>query len=98
MSRIATLLIAALTAVTALNAQDDRGLITGTVTDQGGAVIPKAQVTALNTGTNIKTQTTTNESGEFSLPSLLVGEYRVTIESTGFKTIIHAKAQVTAGT
>src|SRR6266702_4216942 len=100
MSKNATLLIILLIWIVVagtLSAQDDRGNITGTVTDQGGAVIPNAVVTATHLGTNIKHKTTTNESGEFSLPSLAVGDYRVDVETTGFKTAIHQRSTVAAG-
>jgi hypothetical protein len=94
---IAVLLL--FTASGTLNAQDDRGTVTvtGTVTDQGGAVVPNAQVTATHLATNVKHKTTSSESGEFSLPSLAVGDYRVDIESIGFKTAIHQSAALTAG-
>ncbi len=80
-----------------LFAQSDRGTITGTVTDPGGAVVPGAQVTATHLGTNVQYKATTTESGEFVMPSLPVGDYKVVIESQGFKSAVHAKASVTGG-
>jgi hypothetical protein len=78
-------------------AQSDRGTITGKVTDPGGAVIPGVQVTATHLGTNIQYKATTTESGEFVMPSLPVGDYKVVIESQGFKSAIHAKAGLAGG-
>jgi hypothetical protein len=39
-------------------AQEFRGTISGTVTDPAGAIVPNAKVTAVETGTNTKAQTT----------------------------------------
>lgn len=80
-----------------LLAQDDRGTITGTVTDQAGALIPGARVTAIQIATNQKFNTTTTEAGEYTLTSLPVGSYRVMIESQGFKTSIQAVTELGAG-
>src|SRR5437879_12816846 len=48
-------------------AQNDRGTITGTVTDPSGAVVVGASVTATNTGTRVSTQTTSTSSGKFPI-------------------------------
>ena len=80
-----------------LNAQEDRGTITGTVTDQGGGVIARAHVSATLIQTNQKFSTLATAAGEFALTSLPLGDYRVTIESEGFKTTIFEKAGVSAG-
>jgi hypothetical protein len=69
-----------------LSAQGDRGSITGAVTDAGGARIPAARITATQRETNAQFKATTTESGEFTLPSLPIGPYRVVIECDGFKT------------
>ena len=53
MSKIATTLPILLLSFSTLHAQEDRGTTTGTATDSAGALIPNAQVTALNTQTNV---------------------------------------------
>ncbi len=68
-----------------LPAQESRGQIIGRVSDPSGAVIPGATVRAVNTGTNVATATTTSETGDFTLPFLVAGEYDVTVEVQGFK-------------
>src|SRR5579872_6191121 len=83
-------------AVGSLFAQSDRGTITGTVTDQAGASVPGAHVTAIHTDTKVKFTTTTTAAGEFTLPSLPVGEYRVTIEGLGFKNAIYDNGTIAA--
>ena len=62
------------------------GSITGRVTDPAGAVLPRASVTAINTQTGIKETMTTNGAGDYSFPTLPVGQYDVEIRNTGFKT------------
>jgi hypothetical protein len=78
-------------------AQTDRGVITGTVKDASGAVVPGAQVTALQTSTNANFRTNTTTSGDFTVPSLPVGSYQVRVENTGFKTFVANKVEVGAG-
>lgn len=72
-------------AIPAVLAQETRGQILGRVLDQSGAVVVGATVRAMNTGTNVETTSTTNESGDYMLPLLISGTYDVTVEMTGFK-------------
>jgi hypothetical protein len=60
------------------------GSILGAVTDSTGAVIPGAQVTVTNTATNVSAKTVSSSSGDYSVPSLIPGPYRVTVEASGF--------------
>ena len=57
----------------------------GTLTDQTGAMIPKATVTVTNTSTGLSRQTTTNEAGYYSVPNLLEGVYDLSVSASGFK-------------
>src|SRR5262249_22971409 len=61
------------------------GTITGTVTDPSGGIVPNVRVTGTNTGTNLTYSTQTNEAGVYNLLFLPVGQYTVTVESSGFK-------------
>ena len=80
-----------------LLAQGDRGSITGAVTDAGGARIPAVRITATQRETNAQFKATTNESGEFVLPSLPIGAYRVVIESEGFKSTARDNVRLESG-
>src|SRR2546423_2881749 len=78
-------------AASAARAQEATGKIIGTVTDQQGAVVPGARVTATNTGsqtTQITRDTMSAEDGTYQIVSLPIGTYRVTIERTGFKRFV----------
>lgn len=67
-------------------AQSDRGSITGTVTDQSGAVVQNAKVTATSLDTGAVREATTNDDGNYTLPELRAERYRVAVEAQGFKT------------
>ena len=64
----------------------EAGTITGTVTDQTGAVVPGAAVTITNVGTGVAMSLTTNGSGEFAQVGLNVGNYSVAVSMAGFET------------
>src|ERR1700732_3188574 len=55
--------------------------ILGTVTDSTGAVVPNANVTLTNLGTNEKRTAQTNSSGDYSFTLLPVGHYSVTVKA-----------------
>jgi hypothetical protein len=79
-----------------LLAQISTGIITGTVTDESGTVIPKASVTITNKATNVSRVIAVNADGIFSAPSVEAGEYEVRATNPGFRTTVR-DAQVTAG-
>src|SRR5689334_15839931 len=92
---ICILLLAA--SATHLLAQGDRGVITGTVRDASGAVVPAGVVTAIQKSTNTTYKTTTSTAGDFTIPSLPVGSYSVTVEKQGFKTHITGNVVINPG-
>lgn len=59
--------------------------MTGTITDQTGAAIPGAIITATNTGTGVSRSSTTNEAGNYLITTLFPGRYNVTASAAGFK-------------
>ncbi len=68
-----------------LSAQSITGSVTGIVTDSSGAVIPGAEVTVINLGTNIRSTAKTDTSGNYTIPLLPRGDYRLEVTATGFK-------------
>jgi len=66
-------------------AQIEQATVTGTVTDQTGAVIPSAQVTVRNRATGVEASTRTNSEGIYRVPYLRPGSYDVSAEAQGFK-------------
>lgn len=68
-------------------AQANTAAIHGTVTDPSGAVIPGANVVALNTSTGISASAKTDGHGYYIIPALAVGgPYSVTMTASGFQT------------
>jgi outer membrane receptor protein involved in Fe transport len=70
-----------------LFAQKITGDISGTVTDASNAAVAGAVVRAVNTGTGETQSATTNESGFFRIVNLNPGQYRLSVEAPGFKTM-----------
>src|SRR5712672_2645558 len=64
---------------------DTGGSISGTVTDQTGAVVPDTTVTALNLDTTVQQTTKTNSNGSYTLTNLPVGRYEIEIIRDGFR-------------
>jgi hypothetical protein len=60
------------------------GNIYGTVTDEKGAVIANATVTARNLERNISRTLQTSSEGTYRFENLPVGPYEVSVEATGF--------------
>jgi hypothetical protein len=69
----------------ALVAQNDRGVITGTVQDPASSVVPNATVVATNVDTGVEYRTVTTDTGNYTIPSLPAGQYKITITASGFK-------------
>lgn len=63
------------------------GALTGTVTDNSGAVIPNVAVTATNTDTGQERSTTTGADGIYKFTLLPPGTYRIKFAVMGFKVV-----------
>ena len=61
------------------------GTILGTVLDNSGAVVANANVTITNVATGVSRQTKTGSSGDYTVPFLQPGTYKVTVEAPGFQ-------------
>src|SRR6267154_1557564 len=72
-------------------AQETTGSILGTVMDSKGGVVPNAKVAITNTDQQVLVRTlTTDDHGQYAAPLLPVGHYSVTVESAGFKKVVHS--------
>jgi Carboxypeptidase regulatory-like domain/TonB-dependent Receptor Plug Domain len=58
--------------------------VSGSVTDQNGSLVPGVKITLLNVDQGLKRETTTNESGYFTVPFLQPGRYVITAQKDGF--------------
>ena len=68
-----------------LQALAQEATIVGTVTDQSGAVVANAKITATNAETGVARTTTTNDAGQYVLPGVHIGHYDVKVEASGLK-------------
>ena len=59
-----------------LFAQNDRGTITGTVSDQTGAAVPSATVVIKEIATGAEYRSVTTQAGDYTLTSLPAGTSR----------------------
>src|SRR5689334_12186587 len=76
--------------------QTDRGTITGTVSDPGGAVVPNAPIEVKNTETGAAYQAATSETGNYTLAQMPIGTYEITIAVAGFKKFVRQNVLVQA--
>ncbi|MGH9586559.1 MAG: carboxypeptidase regulatory-like domain-containing protein [Acidobacteriaceae bacterium] len=89
------LFLISLSASVAAFGQAGRGSISGSITDQTGAVIPGAAVSLLDPSTGVTRNTKANASGHYAFISLNPGVYSVTAKETGFTTTIRNNITVT---
>lgn len=73
------------------------GRLAGTVLDTSGGVLPGVTVTATNEGTAAVLTEVTNEVGGFTFPNLPVGNYKVHVELTGFKSATFNQVVINVG-
>src|SRR3977135_3287642 len=71
-------------------------VLTGTVTDSTGAVLPGVTVTASNDATGNKFVGVTDERGIYRVP-VRIGTYQVTAELQGFSTAARSDVQLLVG-
>ncbi|MCI0722847.1 MAG: TonB-dependent receptor, partial [Acidobacteria bacterium] len=69
-------------------AQTVTATLTGTVSDQSGALVPNVKVVATNQGTKIEHAAQSNDSGVYTIPFLPIGTYVVTGGASGFKKVV----------
>lgn len=93
--------LAALLAVGSLagaaNAQALYGSIVGEVTDPQGAALPGVSVTITNTGTRLKLEAVTDDTGSYVFRNLPPGNYDMVLSFKGFKEMRQSDIIVSAG-
>jgi hypothetical protein len=70
----------------ALYGQVDRANLSGTVSDPSAAVVADAKVVIESSETGFRRETQTNPAGSYSVASLPLGSYTVTVSKQGFST------------
>ncbi|HKG80716.1 MAG TPA: carboxypeptidase regulatory-like domain-containing protein, partial [Pyrinomonadaceae bacterium] len=73
------------------------GRLTGVVTDSLGALVPKADVEAIQNETKTSFTATANSEGSWSIPSVPNGTYTITVSAPNFKRTVIQNVKVDAG-
>src|SRR5438105_10147995 len=74
------------------------GSVSGTVTDQSGAGVPKTHVTLINKATSIQREADTDESGHYTITDMPPGNYDLKVTASGFKPLTQTNLTVAANT
>ncbi len=77
--------------------QSDNSSISGVVKDPSGGVVGNAKITLRNEDTSFERQTTTNDSGFYTVTNIGPGYYTVTVEAAGFKKSSRTRNKLDAG-
>lgn len=78
-------------------AQALTGSITGVVSDPTNARIPGVLVEMSNLGTQVVLRATTTETGEYTIPLLQPGRYRLTATANGFRSSVLDRILIDSG-
>src|SRR5579863_5967151 len=72
--------------------------LSGTVTDESGAVVVNAKVSVKNTETGETRDVTSDSAGLYSVPNLLPGNYEISVSAQGFSTQLQKGILLAVGT
>jgi len=73
------------------------GTISGTITDNSGAVVPNASISVINTDTGATRNITSSASGEYSSTFLQPGHYEIIATGAGFGKVDRKNLTLTVG-
>jgi hypothetical protein len=73
-------------------------MLSGTVVDKDGGVVPGATIVVKNKATGDSQTVVSNAQGAYSVPALSAGVYTVTVSLSGFKTVNHDDVRLVAAT
>src|SRR5713226_6255686 len=79
------------------SAQTVSGTLLGMVQDQQGGVVSKAAISARNLETGATRTASTDDNGEYRIPSIPAGPYELIASAPGFKTQVREGVIVTVG-
>lgn len=96
-TKFVSLLFLTLFTLSALAGAQSLGTVTGTVTDQSGAVLGAAQITLHNESTGEDRATHSNDAGYFSFASVTPGAYTVKVTVANFKAWEHKGLPIRPG-
>src|SRR5690348_7084072 len=77
--------------------QTEKGTIRGTVTDSTAGIVPQAAITITESSTNIDRQIISDTNGNYEVPDLRPGMYRVKADKTGFRSYVASEVLLDVG-
>lgn len=77
--------------------QTTQSELRGVISDESGAVLPGAAVTATQRETGTTRTTVTSENGAYLMPALPIGTYDIKVELSGFATIVREGQRLGVG-
>src|SRR5215475_13783029 len=80
-----------------LEAQSDRGRLSGVVFDPSGAVVARAALKIINTQTAAERTTASDDKGHYLVDSLLPATYKIAVEAPGFAALAVSEVLLGAG-
>ncbi|MFN7939913.1 MAG: carboxypeptidase-like regulatory domain-containing protein, partial [Bryobacteraceae bacterium] len=83
-----SLLLLALSLAPLASAQTANASLTGVVRDPTNVPVPSARVRLVNEATNLERRSLTTDTGNYTIPALPPGSYRLEVEANGFKKAI----------
>jgi len=72
------------------------GSVSGTVTDQSGAGVPKARIALVSKATSVQKEADADESGHYTITDVPPGSYDLTVKVSGFKPLTQTNLTVAA--
>jgi hypothetical protein len=78
-------------------AQESRAVILGRVADASGAGIVGAKIKATSLATGADLSSVTGSEGDYQIPYLQPGQYKITVEARGFKTTVREAVDARVG-
>ncbi len=69
-------------------AQTTNATLSGVVRDAQGSVVPHASVVATNTQTGQSRNTTSGDTGDYTITDLAIGDYKISASAPGFKMLV----------
>src|SRR5439155_2107612 len=74
------------------------GSVTGTVTDQSGAGVPKAHVVVTNRATGVVREADADDTGHYTITDVPPGAYDLKVTASGFRPLTQTNLAVAANT
>ena len=95
--RAGLICVSVLSGLASLAAQTQTGRVLGNVLDQAGAAVVAAQITVTDVQRGTYRSVSTDASGEYFVPELIPGTYKVMAEAKGFKSIARLGVELEVG-